>query len=311
MSYFQKFFENREMLLQTLQQFASKHDLKFLDKLRAETDKTQFLSKISEANFGFFFFPFASSFKEEPLIGGKTPDWAITINGQEIIVEVLRLNASAEDQKNLDFMDSFIEKMKEIKIGAFLSFTVEDNVNVEDISLENARDEIEKWLLKRRLTHESFVLFNQIEIKFLQYSDDVSYVCFMGMGGQINFDYRRLRADNSPLLKKATKYSEIIENRNMPYIICIYLDFHTWFDKRDLFRCLYGSSCEDATQFPFAFSTIIKDALYYTSDRPLKNVSGILLRQQDDHFYFHNFSSANKLNEENKKLLLNFQYSRK
>lgn len=308
MSYFQEFFSNRDALLQKLEQFASKHDLRFLQKLREETNKTQFLSKITETHFGLFFSPFASAIKEEPKIHGKTPDWSITINDQEVILEVLRLNASESDQKGLDFMDNFIEKMKEIKIGAFLSFSHENNIGVTEISLETCKENIENWLQTARKTGETFELTNGLEIKFLQYSDKFSYVCFMGMGSQIKYDYRRLYANNSPLLKKANKYLDIINKYNLPYVICIYLDFHTWFDKEDLFSCLYGSSCEDATQFPSAFSTIIEDALYYSSGRLLKNVSGILLRQSDVHTYFHNFSGENKLDESIKSILLDFQY---
>jgi len=310
MNYFEEFFLDRDTLLQNFQQFASKHDLKFLEKLRDEKNKTQFLSKITESHFGLFFSSFASSIKEEPTIDGKTPDWEVTINGQKIVLEVLRLNASESDQKGLDFMDNFIEEMKEIKIGAFLSFSHEDNFEVSEINLETCKTIIENWLQTKRKTGETFKLLDNLEIKFLQYSDKFSYACFMGMGGQINYDYRRLYANNSPLLKKANKYLEIIEKYNLPYIICIYLDFHTWFDKEDLFRCLYGSSCEGTTQSLSVFSTIIEDSLYYCSSRPLKNVSGVLLRQSDTHTYFHNFSGENKLNDSIKNILLDFQYKK-
>jgi hypothetical protein len=125
--------------------------------------------------------------------------------------------------------------------------------------------------------------------------------------GIIKFDFRRLHSGKSRLVEKALTYTPIIEKYNLPYIICIYMDIHTWFTKDDLYQSLYGQS-EDHIYNGRYSSHSIENALYYSTEREMKNVSGVFLRQCDEYTYYHNFSSANRLNDNNKAIFLNWQH---
>jgi hypothetical protein len=165
---------------------------------------------------------------------------------------------------------------------------------------------VENWLSQPRAIRDKLILLDSIEVEVIELNSDVSHVCLVGGGGSINFDYRRLSSENSSLALKALKYSSIIEEKALPYIICLYMDFHTWFKKDDLFRGLYGSSVQHMEGAIF-YSHLIQDALYYSKDRIMKNVSGVLLRQGDEYTYFHNYSN-NNLNSLNTEYFLNWQH---
>lgn len=146
-----------------------------------------------------------------------------------------------------------------------------------------------------------------IEVHLLKYNEHVEHACLGGGGGAVNFNFRRLYGENSPLLKKVKKYSEAINQYNLPFILCIYMDFHTWFGKDDLYHSLYGRSTEHFEECNY-YSHLIENSLYYSSPRVMKYVSGILLRQADEYTYYHNFTGSNKLNIENQKILLAWQH---
>ena len=48
------FFDGKEELLAKIKVFESKHNLKLLSRLKSEDNKVQFLSTITEINFGLF-----------------------------------------------------------------------------------------------------------------------------------------------------------------------------------------------------------------------------------------------------------------
>ena len=85
------------------------------------------------------------------------------------------------------------------------------------------------------------------------------------------------------------------------------MDPHTWFRKDDLYQVMYGSSTEHIDPVK-RYSGLIENALYYSSERVMARVSGVLLRQNDEYTYYHNYSLNNKLNIENKEVLLEWQH---
>jgi len=231
MSYFEIFFKDREELYNSFKSFDTKHRLRILDKLSQKENESDFLSLVTEVNFGLFLDQFSDSICKMSF-DKLTPDWTIELNNQKIIAEVVRLNPSAKDKAHLD--------------------------------------------------------------------------CNSANSGIIKFDYRRLASGKSRLVKKALKYIPIIEKYDLPYIICIYIDFHTWFTKDDLYHSLYGEK-EDNIFNDRYYSHSLEKALYYSAKKEMKGVSGVLLRQSDEHTYYHNFSVDNRLNEKNKAIFLNWQ----
>lgn len=157
MNLFDKFFLERFDLLESFQAFDTKHRLGILKSLREETDETQFLSLVTEINFGTFFDNFCSSVAYEKSYGKFTPDWTFKMNDQDIVAEVLRLNPSASDKAVLDFDNTFMNAIHEIKIGCFLSFD-HDEINRDSIDIEKCKNLVEKWLNRKPEVNEAIRL---------------------------------------------------------------------------------------------------------------------------------------------------------
>jgi hypothetical protein len=98
-----KFYENLEPdLSEHIKTLCRKHDLSLWNKLRKEADKTVFYSLLIEAHYGLFYDKTClqlkynhKAFRDSDL----TPDFVITQNGQDIIVDVCRINPAKEDQE--------------------------------------------------------------------------------------------------------------------------------------------------------------------------------------------------------------------
>lgn len=308
MAIFDYFFDQKNELLSAIISLDGKHNLELIKKLKKETVESQFLSLVTEVNFGLFLDQFCSSLKYGIRHGNQTPDWTLEMNNQSLIAEVLRLNPAECDNQNLRFSDTFANSVREIQIGCILSLDYEaEEIKNEIFDYHWCRKEIEKWLLTTPQQNDFITLLDTITVELLYFDETLEHVCVYVRGGRINFDYRRLTAENSPLVTKAKKYKSLIAKKNIPYLVCIYMDFHTWFKKGDLYNGLYGLSCEHHED-PIYYSHTIENALYYSQDRIMNDVSGVLLRQNDEHTYFHNFYSANKLNQENKSVLMQWQH---
>lgn len=117
------------------------------------------------------------------------------------------------------------------------------------------------------------------------------------------------------LTQKAKKYGPLAEQLDRPLLLCVYLEFTSAIDSLDLNHSLYGYPGEYIGEFPFQgyypntkFHDL-KDALYYSEPQMMKNVSGVLLRENNGAFLFYsNFSSTNRLSLLNLSFLLEKQH---
>ncbi len=308
MNLFNLYFDGRDDLLGAITLFDKQHHSNFVSILGREENENVFLSTITEIYFGLFFDKICTTINYNKLYENLTPDWTITINGQNVIAEVLRLNPSLSDKLKLDFDNKFMEAIQQIMIGCFLSFDYDEReISRENIDTEKCKLLVEKWLNSKPAIGDTIVLFDTIELQIIDYPPNITNVCLGGGGGSINFDYRRLNSDRSTLLKKTKKYYSIIEKNNLPYIVCVYMDFHTWFKKDDLYSTLYGLSTEHEAEVNY-LSHSIENALYYANPLVRQNVSGVLLRQGDEYTYFHNYSMSNKLSLKNQNVFLKWQH---
>jgi len=78
---------NRDDQVAAVKKLERKHNFNIFSSLNTETNKTSFLSAISEIRFGQFFDNCRSTLTYEPLIDGLTPDWLVEMNGQTLIAE--------------------------------------------------------------------------------------------------------------------------------------------------------------------------------------------------------------------------------
>jgi len=309
MSLFDKFFEDRQHQISDIQSLDKRHSLNLSRKLRNETDQVSFLSTISEVRFAQFFDPCATSMIHEGRINGTTPDWLITMNEQQVLMEVARLNPSERDKVELDFEDAFFDAMHTIQFGCWLRFTYDEYlIDRQSINIMECKQAVAEWLVEPREINDMLQLPSTIQIQLIQINKELGHVCLSGGGGTVHFDYRRLYSDNSALMRKAKKYGALIDKYNFPYIVCLHIDFNTWFSEQDLYGALYGlSTGYYGRNDEVIHSTLIENAIYSSPGCPLRNVSGILTSLNGNYTYFHNYSNT-RLNEANKLFLIEYQH---
>jgi hypothetical protein len=301
-SLFDKFFSHRDDLKEKFQKFDTKYKLGLINKLAKEKDERRFYSRITEINFGIFFDTIGCSVECDKLYGQMTPDWTIKVNGQHIIAEVLRLNPSESDKQLIDFQEKLAEILNKVSLdaGSTLEIHCEKN-KAQFLDVDNCASLIGDWLINKPQVGNALCLFGVVNVIICCYNDNQNVNLVFGPD-KIDFDYKRLVSDNSALLKKVRKYDHVIKGNNIPYIICVFLDAHSWFREEDLYQYLYGLSTERL--YEKRISHFIGNALYYSSERVMDNVSGILVRRMDQFTYYHNFTSANRLCLENKNCFL-------
>jgi hypothetical protein len=303
---FDKFFSCRDDLKSQFQKFDTKYNLGLINKLAKEKDERRFYSRITEINFGIFFDTIGCSVECDKPYGQMTPDWTLKVNGQYIIAEVLRLNPSESDKQLIDFQEKLAEVLSKASVNTGHTLEIHCKKNkVQFLDVDKCASLIEDWLINKPPIDSTLVLFDVVNVIIYSYNDSQNITLAFGPD-KIDFDYKRLVSDNSALLKKVRKYDYVIKENNIPYIICIFLDAHSWFREDDLYQYLYGLSTEHLHEKRISHFT--GDALYYSSERVMKNVSGILMRRMGQVTYYHNFTSANRLCLENKKLFSNWQH---
>ena len=125
----------------------------------------------------------------------------------------------------------------------------------------------------------------------------------------------KLYGQNGSISLKANKYGPLVEQINKPIILCIYLEFTSALDPLDLNHSLYGHPAEYIGEFefgdysPFCKFHNLNTGLFYNNEQMRKNISGVLLRDNNGTFiYYHNFSSTNRLSLQNVTFFLNFQH---
>lgn len=92
-----EYFQEYPSLLAELQSLERRRNIRVFKKLIGEKSEINFYSWLSEMRIGLYLDGIVSQLFYEKNICNKTPDWVGTMNGQEIIFEVLRLNTNESE----------------------------------------------------------------------------------------------------------------------------------------------------------------------------------------------------------------------
>ena len=103
------FEEIRPELIKEIEILSNKHNISLFSRIKKEKDYLNLKSLLTEAHFGIYFDTFSTSIRYNHRIftdSNTTPDFVISSNGQDIIMEVCRVNpaqADADIQEAEDF----------------------------------------------------------------------------------------------------------------------------------------------------------------------------------------------------------------
>lgn len=96
----EKILNNKSDYRNNLEFLDLKYNGRFSRKLIKEKNEINMLSLFSEMEFGYFLNQIFSEVIYEPNINGKTPDWLVKSENQNIIFEVKKINPLEEELKN-------------------------------------------------------------------------------------------------------------------------------------------------------------------------------------------------------------------
>lgn len=313
MSWFDLFFEDKKELLSEIEIFEKRRNLDLIRKLQKEKNKTDFLSFITEIRFGLTLDPFCDKMKHNCRLPGftLTPDWLVEMNGQEIMLEVARINATQDDQKFIDFDTMLMEAIEKIeKPYSFkLHYDVED-FDQSQIDFSDFKEFLENWLTKERSIGDIAIYQNVITVECMRRNENLTHAGVMGEFRAIKHKPYRVFSKKGRFMSKVERYAGIVESLNMPYIVCLYLHFESWLELDDVSSALYGNEAEFVGDiefggmFPNSIFQDISKALYYNNNLVKKTVSGVLVKRNDSNSYLHNYNYQNRLTELNKLTLL-------
>lgn len=288
--------------------FESDTQKKLLRKLKREKDRANFLSSITEVNFGIFYAQNGATVEYEKKYQVKDkkqePDWTITLNDQVFLSEVLRLNPTQKDQKRNDFGVKLLNAIEQLEGSYFVEVNYQDEYfRVLDFSLDDIVKELKDWFSTERKLGDSITLFNNFTFTIISANTYEETVLIAGNFNSIDIDRRRLESSNSEFYKKVDKYADLIEQTNMPFVISLYIDFKNGLDREDVLSFLYGKSVDD--RIINSEYTEFTSGLFY-NDNAKKYLSGVMLRYNSKHTFFYNYFRDNKLNSANRDFFKKF-----
>lgn len=306
MDMFDQFLHEQPSLLVSLQQLDAAHSLSTVKRLQKETNKDNFLSAITELQFGLLFHSLGATLRYEyKAFPGSlmTPDWSLVLNGQTIVAEVARLNPAQDVQRSAGMVEALAGALKEIRIGCCVQVTYDDEeLDPKTFDFALFKEIVENWLGRADDTMQPLTIDGIVTLHLVQRDPALSHVCFIGTFQRVSQRPDRLYGEKSILQAKIKKYGPMAAMHNVPLVICLGIHAETWFDEADVSSALYGSDAEfDADEeefngyYPGAKFHIFRDGLFYCDDNCKNNISGVLLRRQGAFTYYHNYFYRNRL----------------
>ncbi len=277
---------------------------KFIRKLQSEKSKSNFSSTLTELSFYEFFRNNGFNVEYEKLLGGLTPDLTISKKGELIIAEVLKLNTTEKDTVRNEFESLLLEEIEKIKIGCWVQINFkEDYFDTVQFNQEEIATTFYEWLKSNCIAGKEIELFNFFTFKVIRVDKKYDHVCVFGNVNMIDIDVRRLNSDKSRFVQKMSMYNDLIQEKSLPYLICIRIDFHAAIGENEMFWTMYG---DVVSHLNFGIQHCELNGFYYKNDLT-KNLSGVLLMISDRVFFFRNFRQ-DKLFKEALDILMRFQF---
>ena len=246
---FNLFLKYNPDFIEKLELFPKALKKTLLGKLNNAQTETDFLSFVSEINFGLLFNELGFSLQyEKVLFDGKTPDWEISVENTKAICEVYRLGQSEQDQKITNFENKLKRGFEVIKYGYQIKYSFQkDCINADDFEIEKIISELKNWLSNNREVGDIITIENKIkfEIRTLNKNNKVTYI---SPSKSIDYKIHRLEQkeylkSNNRVTEKLSKYSNDITQLRIPYFVCIENDFKNGFDFDEFVNYFQGSWC--------------------------------------------------------------------
>lgn len=312
MTLWEKYFDYHPEILLRIEAIDKKTKEKFIRKLKLETDKDNFLSTITEFQFYEFLIKegFVVEFEKEYTFDNKalkfTPDFTVSKQGQSIIAEVLKLNTTEKDKKRNDFESFLLDGIQKNTAKCCVQVElIEEYFDVELYDKDSILAEVSSWLKSSYELNEELVVRDNFKFKIISIDEKYEHTLVFGNVNSIDIDTRRLNSINSRFVSKIEKYDRLIAEMDMPYLICLKIDFHAAINEKEMFWTMYGDLIFHE-YIPKYVSEL--NGLYYRNETAKRNLSGVVLMISNQIYYFNNYFLSNRLKQEIRDEFLKYQF---
>lgn len=225
---------------------------KFQRRLTAENNFENFKALESELKFGIILNKISDCMFSDQKINSLTPDWTVELNSLKSIFEVYRLGKSNKDSQ-IDILYYLVhDKISKLPYDCFVKILIADNCVGKDtncIEGEDIMSEISEWLASNHKTlHSSKVFGNLITLTVIKVNTGRSYtLCTHGVRIIDQKPHKLVQQENlrdNEITKKLNKYANIILEHDLPYFLCVDIDFASGFHYDDFVEYFHHSSTD-------------------------------------------------------------------
>ena len=256
--------------------------IRFLNKFNSETDKTNFLSRLSEFKFVQFFDREGLKFDYDTTFKKQKPDIKIKLADTEIIADIKRFNLSELDQDKEDFFYRLTKILKTIKVPYKVRIKQEESFDYKKIDIEVLRDNFEGWIKNKNISVGDIFnyqdLFNIEIVKRNKMTDYVQFTSYSTFDNKIN-PHKILNIVSD----KINIYQKNFIDNGFPFFICVDIVFETLITPEDFELRFLGdislSNCE------------LQDSISsggFNNDDKFAKIIGLLIRYNGDFYWIHN-----------------------
>lgn len=223
---------------------------KFQRRLKVEKDFQNFKALESELKFGIILNKISDGIFYDQKINSLTPDWTVELNSLKSIFEVYRLGKSNKDSQ-IDILYYLVDdKISKLQYDCLVQILIDDScVDKAPNYIESIMSEMSEWIVSNHKTlHSSKVFGNLLTLTVIKVNTGKSHtLCTHGPRIIDQKPHKLVQQENlrdNEITKKLNKYDNIIYQYDLPYFLCVDIDFASGFHYDDFVEYFHHSSTE-------------------------------------------------------------------
>lgn len=223
---------------------------RFSRLIRREKDHQNFKALVSELKFGIVLQKISGELFNERKFRLLTPDWSVGLSQTFSIFEVYRLGKSNKTNQMDSLYDIISKKIDTLNYDSYLKIEVNDSCTEESVDdIEGLLPELDEWLATNYNVLNASKRFKKLfELTVIKTNTGKNNTLYLH-GPRIidQLPHKLVQSENlkdNEITKKLKKYVDIISEYDLPYFICVDIDFESGFHYSDFEEYFYGQSTE-------------------------------------------------------------------
>jgi len=238
--------------LNSLELFSELNKNRILKALNNEKEKMNFLSTVTEIQFGLLFVKLGFEIEyDKKYPNNQKPDWSIFVSDSIVLAEVYRLGKSQKDQARSDFEYPLMKKIEKLNHRYLIKMTfLDEYFDTAKFNTEIIVGELDNWLTNSSKNKgETIILQKNFLFEIRKTNTPKNHLYCIGNASSIEIKQEKLeqieKLNPNEISKKLTKYNSLILENHSPYFLCVSIDFISGFDFNDFIEYFLGKGVEN------------------------------------------------------------------